>query len=474
MSTDEVYKLIEDYIFAFSSKKEALDVLFNGEIDSYKELEKEEIEKLVNKNIITYFSQQFQKKKLVSIIKKYIRKNKNNFDEKDINFFDNLIINCSYELTIEEVSKLSDIKEIKDLMEKDHKIKGIIIEAIKELEEDEKETIEEVSDKNSYFNGDIYSLYNKDISKYKVMSAEQEIEYFRRYKEENDREAFDILVLCNQGLCKKVADKYIGRGLPKLDLIQEGNIGLMKAIEKFDPNLGFKLSTYSMWWIRQAIKRALYENSTTIRIPNHMRERQEKIALATNNYEKEYSKEPSIELLSTMTGLTKKEIKEAKKYDLKAVSFDKKVQTDEDDSSTLGDFIQSEIESPEELAMNKTDSEVLESLLERLCNDSSVKNGKRLAQIMRLRYGSELYNAESYMLIANANIELKDKYTLVDVGIIFGVTRERIRQLEEKTIRHLKRYGYSYKKQLDSDGRKPQDDSPKKKIKTKKKKEDNE
>lgn len=469
MTTDELYKLIEDYIFAFSSKKEALDVLFNGEIENYKKLTKDVIEKRVNRNIISYFKEQFQKKKLVSLIKKYIRTKKGNLDIKDINLFDNLIMNCNYELTIEEVSKLSNIKEIKDLMEKDHKIKGVIIESIKELEEDEEETIEKETNP-SELSKDIYSLYNKDIARYEVMSPEEEIEYFRRYKEENDKEAFDILVLCNQGLCKKVAHKYLGRGLSKLDLIQEGNIGLMKAIEKFDPKKGFKLSTYSMWWIRQAIKRAIDENSTTIRIPTHMRERQEKIALATNNYEKDHSKEPSIEILSEMTGLTKKEIREAKDYDLRPVSFDKKVQTDEDDASTLGDFIPSEIESPDEFTMSKADGEVLERLLTRLYNDDTIKNGKRLSQIIRLRYGSELYNDESYMLIANANIELKDKYTLTDVGIIFGITRERIRQLEAKTIQYLKRYGYSYKKELDSDGRKQQEYVKKKTKSTKKKK----
>ena len=438
ISTEELFKLIENYIFAFPSKEELIKVVFNDDIETFTKMREEKIEEKVNKNLSEYFKKQFEEDKLIEIIKKYIESKGKALSKKDMMFLDEIIILSGYEITYEEIEKLLEIKEIVVYVNNTKKDETFLVEQIKEfqeLQEFEKEDEEETPHKKNYEGEDIVEKYYSDISNYDLLTEEEEKYYIKRFQTEGDPEAFEILVGSNQGLCQKVARAFKNRGLSFLDLVQEGNIGLMKALERFDLNRKTKLSTYAMWWIRQAVRRALYENSKTIRLPMHIIEAQEKISKASESFCAENGREPNIEELQQLTGLTEKKIKDALKADIKMVSFEKPVNEEESDASEFGDFVTSEdIETPHELADKEAEHEAYELLFRLLREDSLIPQAARTEQIIRLRMGIEVYNEVTYKIIKSCGLPLKDKYTLEDVGKIFGRTRERIRQLQKKGI----------------------------------------
>ncbi len=255
-------------------------------------------------------------------------------------------------------------------------------------------------------------MYLKEIGKIALLTSEQEFEYSVRAAN-GDEEAKRILAESNLRLVVSIAKRYVGRGLLFLDLIQEGNIGLMKAVEKFDYDKGFKFSTYATWWIRQAITRALADQARTIRVPVHMVETINKMARIQRQMTLELNREPSEEEIDKKMGITVEKVREVMKISQDPVSLETPI--GEEDDSHLGDFVPDESNmSPEEYATNEILKEEIQSVLETL--------QEREQEVLELRFG------------------LKDGtcHTLEEVGKKFNVTRERIRQIEAKALRKLR------------------------------------
>ena len=255
-------------------------------------------------------------------------------------------------------------------------------------------------------------MYLKEIGKIALLTSEQEFEYSVRAAN-GDEDAKRILAESNLRLVVSIAKRYVGRGLLFLDLIQEGNIGLMKAVEKFDYDKGFKFSTYATWWIRQAITRALADQARTIRVPVHMVETINKMARIQRQMTLELNREPSEEEIAKKMGITVEKVREVMKISQDPVSLETPI--GEEDDSHLGDFVPDESNmSPEEYATNEILKEEIQSVLETL--------QEREQEVLELRFG------------------LKDGtcHTLEEVGKKFNVTRERIRQIEAKALRKLR------------------------------------
>jgi len=259
---------------------------------------------------------------------------------------------------------------------------------------------------------DPVKMYLKDIGKIPLLSSEEEVEIAKRMLD-GDEEARKTLTNANLRLVVSIGKRYVGRGLQLLDLIQEGNLGLMKAVEKFDYSKGFKFSTYATWWIRQAISRAIADQARTIRLPVHVSEtlnRQKKI---TRELLQELGREPTVLEIAERLGVSPEKVLENQKIALDPVSLETPV--GEEDDSHLGDFIEDEhVISPESRiennALKRQFAEVLATLT------------PREEKVIRLRYGLD---------------DEKPK-TLEEVGRIFNVTRERIRQIEAKALRKLR------------------------------------
>ena len=255
-------------------------------------------------------------------------------------------------------------------------------------------------------------MYLKEIGKISLLSLEEEQELSKRVAEGDER-AKNILAESNLRLVVSIAKRYVGRGLLFLDLIQEGNIGLMKAVEKFDYDKGYKFSTYATWWIRQAITRALADQARTIRVPVHMVETINKMARIERQMTLELNREPTDQELSKKMGLSVEKITEIRKISQDPVSLETPI--GEEDDSHLGDFIRDErTMSPEEYA-------TVEMLKSELANVLSTLT-EREEKVLRLRFGLDDGQCR----------------TLEEVGQIFGVTRERIRQIEAKALRKLR------------------------------------
>ena len=436
ITTDQLFKLIEPYLFAFPSKEDVIREIFNDDIISFTTKTEEDIEKEINENLNNYFKKQFEDNKLVELTEKYIEANDRALSRKNIIFLDEILANSEYEPSYEDLESLLEIPELKVYVKKTKNDKTNLVERIKEFQE--LQEFEKELNKVSYeYDGDnIVDIYMADKDRYDLLTPAEERYYIKKYQEEGDHEAYDILAGANQGLCIKVAKMYLNRGLSLLDLIQEGNMGLIKAINRFDLSKKTKLSTYATWWILQAVKLAVRDSAKTIHIPRGLIDIQYKIKRVEETYSSKTKSEPSIEELAEIIGVSEKRIREAKKYDLTMVSFDKPIMNnDEDNDSTLGDFLTSDaIEAPEKGSEDQAEHEVYEFLLNKLIEKKGVTKPERTVQVIRLRYGSELYNEETYKLIKKYNLPFKEKYTLKDVGKIFGVTRERIRQLQAKGI----------------------------------------
>ncbi len=255
-------------------------------------------------------------------------------------------------------------------------------------------------------------MYLKEIGKISLLTLEEEQELSRKVAE-GDEHAKNVLAESNLRLVVSIAKRYVGRGLLFLDLIQEGNIGLMKAVEKFDYDKGYKFSTYATWWIRQAITRALADQARTIRVPVHMVETINKMARIERQMTLELNREPTDQELSKKMGLSVEKIAEIRKISQDPVSLETPV--GEEDDSHLGDFLADErTMSPEDFATY----EILKDELREVLDTLTVRE----KEVLELRFG--LFDGSSH--------------TLEEVGKQFKVTRERIRQIEAKALRKLR------------------------------------
>ena len=255
-------------------------------------------------------------------------------------------------------------------------------------------------------------MYLKEIGRISLLSPEEELELSEKVAA-GDEEAKNKLAESNLRLVVSIAKRYVGRGLLFLDLIQEGNIGLMKAVDKFDSDKGYKFSTYATWWIRQAITRALADQARTIRVPVHMVETINKMSRIQRQLTLELNREPSEEELAKKMGISVEKVREVIKISQEPVSLETPI--GEEDDSHLGDFIKDESSmSPEEYATNEILKEEIKSVLMTL--------QVREQEVLELRFG----------LIDGTC------HTLEEVGKKFNVTRERIRQIEAKALRKLR------------------------------------
>ena len=290
-------------------------------------------------------------------------------------------------------------------------------DALMELEDgdyrdDITEDYDEMAPIGMVMSDDPVKLYLKEIGSYPLLSIAEEIELAKRI-EKGDEHAKKILTESNLRLVVSIAKRYVGRGLSFLDLIQEGNLGLIKAVEKFDYTKGYKFSTYATWWIRQAITRSIADQSRTIRIPVHMSEVINKTYRVSRNLLQELGREPSEQELADAMNLPIEKVREILKVSADPISLDTPI--GEEDDSHLGDFIKDEsIVGPEEAASYAVLQDQIAKLLDTLT--------EREQRVLILRFG------------------LKDgrTRTLEEVGKEFNVTRERIRQIEAKALRKLR------------------------------------
>lgn len=254
--------------------------------------------------------------------------------------------------------------------------------------------------------------YLREIGRVPLLDAEEEVELAKKY-EKADRRAKALLTESNLRLVVSIAKKYIGRGLSLLDLIQEGNQGLIRAVEKYDWRKGYKFSTYATWWIRQAITRAIADQARTIRIPVHMVETINKLYRTARRLMQQYGKEPSPEEIAEELDMEPDRVREIFKIAQDTTSLEAPV--GEDQESFLGDFIPDESQlSPVDQASKQLLKNHLDEVLSTLSD--------REARVLKLRFG----------------LEGTKQMTLEEVGRVFGVTRERIRQIEAKALRKLK------------------------------------
>jgi RNA polymerase primary sigma factor len=283
---------------------------------------------------------------------------------------------------------------------------------MKEIEKEEEFDVHDLSVPLGIKINDPVRMYLKEIGRVDLLSATEEIELATRI-EEGDEEAKKRLAEANLRLVVSIAKRYVGRGMLFLDLIQEGNMGLIKAVEKFDYRKGFKFSTYATWWIRQAITRAIADQARTIRIPVHMVETINKLIRVQRQLLQDLGREPTPEEIGEEMDLTPDKVREILKIAQEPVSLETPI--GEEDDSHLGDFIEDqEAISPSDHAAYELLKEQLEDVLDTLTD--------REENVLRLRFGLDDGRTR----------------TLEEVGKVFGVTRERIRQIEAKALRKLR------------------------------------
>lgn len=255
-------------------------------------------------------------------------------------------------------------------------------------------------------------IYMREMGQFSMLSADEEIKLANRIAE-GDQSAKNELVEANLRLVVSLARHYQGCGLSYQDLIQEGNIGLIKAAEKFDVSKGFRFSTYASWWIKQAISRAIADQSRTIRIPVHMTENINKFKKTERELLSQLNREPKIKEIADAMGISEKQAKEIQSYIVEPTSLD--IQVGDDDDTTIGSFIEdTHFVNPESAYIKESNGDIVNAVLDTLSD--------REANILRLRFG----------------IGGKKAMTLEEVGKEYGLTRERIRQIEAKALRKLR------------------------------------
>ena len=255
-------------------------------------------------------------------------------------------------------------------------------------------------------------IYMREMGQFSMLSADEEIKLANRIAE-GDQSAKNELVEANLRLVVSLARHYQGCGLSYQDLIQEGNIGLIKAAEKFDVSKGFRFSTYASWWIKQALSRAIADQSRTIRIPVHMTENINKFKKTERELLNQLNREPKIKEIADAMGISEKQAKEIQSYIVEPTSLD--IQVGDDDDTTIGSFIEdTHFVNPESAYIKESNGDIVNAVLDTLSD--------REANILRLRFG----------------IGGKKAMTLEEVGKEYGLTRERIRQIEAKALRKLR------------------------------------
>lgn len=255
-------------------------------------------------------------------------------------------------------------------------------------------------------------IYMREMGQFSILSADEEVKLAHRIAE-GDQSAKNELVEANLRLVVSLARHYQGCGLSYQDLIQEGNIGLIKAAEKFDVSKGFRFSTYASWWIKQALSRAIADQSRTIRIPVHMTENINKFKKTERELLSKLNREPKVKEIADAMGISEKQAKEIQSYIVEPTSLD--IQVGDDDDTTIGSFIEdTHFVNPESAYIKESNGDVVNAVLDTLSD--------REANILRLRFG----------------IGGKKAMTLEEVGKEYGLTRERIRQIEAKALRKLR------------------------------------
>ncbi len=308
-----------------------------------------------------------------------------------------------------------------DLADSNVEINSVVTEEVTSTEGWEGETSDEeaVNAAAAYLDDDIADdsvrLYLREIGKIPLLTAEEELALAKKVVA-GDRHAKDKMAEANMRLVVSIAKRYVGRGLDLLDLIQEGNTGLLRAVEKFDPDKGFKFSTYATWWIRQAITRAIADQARTIRIPVHMVETINKLLRTQRRLTQELNREPSNEEIAKAMEIEVDKVEHIMKIKQDISSLDASIRDDEEDS-VLADFIEDEDTiSPEESATGQLLKEQVKDMLAALT--------EREQKILKLRFG----------------LEDGKSHTLEEVGQEFSVTRERIRQIEAKALAKLRKH----------------------------------
>ena len=363
-----------------------------------------------NKNHETMGQEEFMKK--IGDLIAAGKQNKGVLEESEIRAeFKNLkLTDDQYELIVRVLEK-NDIDVLQVVDDDDSDVPEDELDMIEETGEDETELLD-LSVPDSINIEDPVRMYLKEIGKVPLLTAEEEIELAKRM-EAGDEDAKKRLAEANLRLVVSIAKRYVGRGMLFLDLIQEGNLGLIKAVEKFDYNKGFKFSTYATWWIRQAITRAIADQARTIRIPVHMVETINKLVRVSRQLLQELGREPTPEEIAERMEIPVERVREILKISQEPVSLETPIGEEED--SHLGDFIQDDnVPVPADAAAFTLLKEQLVEVLGTLT--------EREQKVLRLRFGLDDGRAR----------------TLEEVGKEFNVTRERIRQIYAKALRKLR------------------------------------
>jgi len=446
-------------VFSFAFNDDIINTLFSEGINNYLSLEDDELNKVIFSHLIKYFENEFKNNQLPVLFNKYlISRNKSSVDATNFVLFDELLEKIeNYELSFDDVASIINNTNVKKYLEKD--ISQDILNAnnflnqihdFYEMSIDEEKELDEGKNQQdlSSITNDNYKLYRYDCSFYKLLTLEEEKMYTIKYYETKDPEAFEMLVGCNQGLVVAVAKKYQNRGLSLLDLIQEGNIGLLSAIPKYNPYLGWRFSTYVMWWIRQAVVRAIHEKSRAIKVPVHMSERFNKLSKIEAILFQELCREPTEEEILEMWNkqvktdkdlMTIDKIREMRIYrdTITPTSLNKEVNDGERDDSSLQDFIANvTVENPADYVERLETIALWNKALDELKAFSTPEKNKRAAQMIRMYKGIFDKTTEKILREASKPTEER-KMILTEIGEVFGISGERVRQIIEKAKRSL-------------------------------------